>query len=96
MSRGRKGLRLFFAFILEWRLGEKGGTQRRCGSDALDGARTVRGCGFVAFIAVFRLFGSSMLPRHSRIVRSNLPLLFSRWAEDFISLGKFASSKSFV
>ena len=87
----------FFAFILEWRLGEKGGTQRRCRSDALDGARTVRGCGFVAFIAVFRLLDYLfMLPRHPRIVRSNLLPHFSRWAEDSISLGKFTSNKSCV
>ena len=87
----------FFAFILEWRLGGKGGTQRRCRSDALDGARAVRSCGFVASITVFRLLDYLfMLPRHSRIVRSKLQLLFPRWAAASISLGKFASSKSCV
>ena len=87
----------FFCVYLGVVTGWGVGTRRRCGSDALDGARTVRGCGFVAFIAVFRLLDYLfMLPRHPRIVRSNLLPHFSRWAEDSISLGKFTSNKSCV
>ena len=87
----------FFCVYLGVVTGWGVGTRRRCGSDALDGAHAVRSCVFVAFIAVFRLLDYLfMLPRHPRIVRSNLLPHFSRWAEDSISLGKFTSNKSCV
>ena len=87
----------FFCVYLGVVTGWGVGTRRRCGSDALDGAHAVRSCVFVAFIAVFRLLDYLfMLPRHPRIVHSKLQSLFSRWAEDSISLGKFTSNKSCV